>query len=717
MIGDACDTCRPFHFSLQINNPLGCQSCDCNTNGTLGTIKTCQQRSGQCVCKGHVTGRDCGQCKQGYFSLKGPDVFGCKRCLCDVGGSARQTCNSVTGACTCLRGVGGDNCNRVESSSFYSPTLHQFKIELEDGLTENDKPADFRYSESEFSGFSWLGYVVFSQSQTSLHIVIDVPRTSNYQLIFYYMLSRYAAVTALVKFIPTDNSALFPSGPAREQIVDVRFRSTASWIFANAQFLMVRDNWGDVQQIMLSQGKWKLTMAAPASDLFVDYLVLLPQEYYRPQNLAIQVSNPCTLSREDKYCIFFTYPGLRQAGFVTIQAEDNSVVGGIRRNQRAGDIPFQGLLLTGSRNTMSVRLPSTVRGLFVLIASYFHNSNDQEILNLVVRTGDEVFEAKMSILSCKYRFGCRQVAIDDKHGVHIFRANSSQVTTVSISASFTVALDFITAIPLSKWDEELLMPVEQCASNGYTCIQTSYPDPTEAVKIEIEDRSSEGDRAPYYILDRRARLKHIKEGERIVHVSGTARAGRYYVIVHFYQPNFLSFLGKVIVSGQSTSALMNFRYCPYVSGCRTIGTSQHREGMSQSVYIGRQNSIIVSINIPEDKSIWIDYVLLVPLASFSPSLLEIKPVDVTQDFIQDCGQFDFYLKDTSSKFCLSSAFTITSRFNKGALNCDCDRLGSTKTTCQSFGGQCTCKPNVIGRACDRCRSGYRGFPNCQRFTS
>ena len=80
-----------------------------------------------------------------------------------------------------------------------------------------------------------------------------------------------------------------------------------------------------------------------------DYLVLLPQEYYRPRNLAVQVSNPCTLSRDDKYCVHYTYPTLRQAGFVTIQAEDNSVVGGIRRNQRAGDIPFQGLLLTGSR--------------------------------------------------------------------------------------------------------------------------------------------------------------------------------------------------------------------------------------------------------------------------------------------------------------------------------------------------------------------------------
>ena len=37
-------------------------------------------------------------------------------------------------------------------------------------------------------------------------MVIDVPRTSRYQLIFYYKLSRYAPVTALVKFIPTLDS-------------------------------------------------------------------------------------------------------------------------------------------------------------------------------------------------------------------------------------------------------------------------------------------------------------------------------------------------------------------------------------------------------------------------------------------------------------------------------------------------------------------------------
>lgn len=94
--------------------------------------------------------------------------------------------------------------------------------------------------------------------------------------------------------------------------------------------------------------------------------------------------------------------------------------------------------------------------------------------------------------------------------------------------------------------------------------------------------------------------------QKTVHVTGSAGTGRYYVIVHFYQPNFLSFLGKVVVSGQNAaSTLLTFRYCPHVSGCRAVGTSQYREGMSESIYIGRQKNILVSIAIPEDKGVWI----------------------------------------------------------------------------------------------------------------
>ena len=58
-----------------------------------------------------------------------------------------------------------------------------------------------------------------------------------------------------------------------------------------------------------------------------------------------------------------------------------------------------------------------------------------------------------------------------------------------------------------------MIPAEQCISNGFSCIQSAYPTPTDAVRIEAEDRFKGGDRAPYYIMDRRASLKHLKVGE------------------------------------------------------------------------------------------------------------------------------------------------------------------------------------------------------------
>lgn len=58
-----------------------------------------------------------------------------------------------------------------------------------------------------------------------------------------------------------------------------------------------------------------------------------------------------------------------------------------------------------------------------------------------------------------------------------------------------------------------MLPAAQCISNGFSCIQSTYFIPKDAVKIEAEGKLNGGDRAPYYIMDRRARLKHLKVGE------------------------------------------------------------------------------------------------------------------------------------------------------------------------------------------------------------
>lgn len=49
--------------------------------------------------------------------------------------------------------------------------------------------------------------------------------------------------------------------------------------------------------------------------------------------------------------------------------------------------------------------------------------------------------------------------------------------------------------------------------------------------------------------------------------------------------------------------------------------------------------------------------------------------------------------------------------------CQCDPQGSLSAVCDPNGGQCQCRPNVVGRKCDKCAPGTYGFgPNgCKRM--
>ena len=80
-------------------------------------------------------------------------------------------------------------------------------------------------------------------------------------------------------------------------------------------------------------------------------------------------------------------------------------------------------------------------------------------------------------------------------------------------------------------------------------------------------------------------------------------------------------------------------------------------------------------------------------------------------FIEDSrfNVFPFYIAD----FCRDAVFSITAEYNDGALPCQCDVVGSLDFECMQFGGQCNCKPDIIGRRCERCRTGYYNFPNCE----
>lgn len=75
----------------------------------------------------------------------------------------------------------------------------------------------------------------------------------------------------------------------------------------------------------------------------------------------------------------------------------------------------------------------------------------------------------------------------------------------------------------------------------------------------------------------------------------------------------------------------------------------------------------------------------------------------------------FYLNspERSSAFCKDSVRSLVAFYNNGALPCDCHRAGATSPVCSPLGGQCLCRPNVVGRRCSRCQTGYYGFPFCR----
>ncbi|XP_061592828.1 laminin subunit beta-2 isoform X1 [Cololabis saira] len=63
------------------------------------------------------------------------------------------------------------------------------------------------------------------------------------------------------------------------------------------------------------------------------------------------------------------------------------------------------------------------------------------------------------------------------------------------------------------------------------------------------------------------------------------------------------------------------------------------------------------------------------------------------------------MSDTCAKLISSMSAVI----NDGALPCNCDPQGSLSSLCDVRGGQCRCKPNVIGRRCHQCSPGTYGF--------
>ncbi|KAM5292015.1 laminin subunit beta-2 [Ctenodactylus gundi] len=66
-------------------------------------------------------------------------------------------------------------------------------------------------------------------------------------------------------------------------------------------------------------------------------------------------------------------------------------------------------------------------------------------------------------------------------------------------------------------------------------------------------------------------------------------------------------------------------------------------------------------------------------------------------------------KTPPSEACAPLLTSLSALIYNGALPCQCNPQGSLSSECNPHGGQCLCKPGVLGRRCDTCATGHYGF--------
>ncbi|XP_065060169.1 laminin subunit alpha-1-like [Rhopilema esculentum] len=118
-------------------------------------------------------------------------------------------------------------------------------------------------------------------------------------------------------------------------------------------------------------------------------------------------------------------------------------------------------------------------------------------------------------------------------------------------------------------------------------------------------------------------------------------------------------------------------------------------------------NVTVSSSISQSQ-LKIERVILIPQTFFTASILS----SINRSWFQsNCNvtNNDMRIGTANEQRCLSHVYSLTTYFNNGALPCSCNVIGSVNQTCQTYAGQCHCKPGVDGRDCSYCRPGFYNF--------
>uniref|UniRef100_A0A8C6ZTL4 Laminin subunit alpha 3 n=1 Tax=Nothoprocta perdicaria TaxID=30464 RepID=A0A8C6ZTL4_NOTPE len=686
--GPTCNKCKPLYWNLAKINPEGCTACQCDVSGTLSGVGECQQENGHCYCKSNVCGDSCDTCEAGYYGLENKNYFGCQGCRCDVGGSLSSVCAEASGACPCREHVVGTTCRRPEKNYFF-PDLHHMKFEVEDGTTVKGREIRFAYDREEFPGFSWRGYARMSSIQNEVRITLNVEKSNSFHIILRYVNSASAARSGRV--------AAFQSQPETGAAQSKEFFFPPS---KEPAFVTIPGK-SFIEPFSLVPGTWIVSIMA--EEVLLDYMVLLPRDYYEASILQLQVTEPCTYSghASTENCLLYQHLPLGRFSCVLGSEAAYFTNGGEHREmllrQPTPDHPAMSHISGGEVSfQMTINVPHV--GRYALVFEYANEEDQLYTAEVIINSPGSVTEGKVKIYSCKYSFLCRSVVVDDRNRIAVYDLLADTKILVKASSINFLLVSVLFLFFSFFFFFVMIFPRE--GKGRYILHLFTYSMVKLAKHTQLNIFPEKNTLPELFLF-----LQNwITLSGRVPHL------GRYVFVVHFYQPAHPVFPVQVHVdAGHMWSGSFNASFCPHTSGCRdqVIAESQIELDVSAP-------EVSVTVVIPDGKMLILENILVVPADNYSYKILEKKTVDKSFDFISQCGGNSFYIDPKGSPaFCKDSIRSLVASYNNGAVPCKCHQAGATSPACSPLGGQCPCRPNVIGRRCSRCRTGYYGFPFCK----
>ncbi|XP_048488928.1 laminin subunit alpha [Plutella xylostella] len=712
--GRICNDCKPLYWNLQEYNPNGCEECDCHLAGTLGGLGSCNTKNGQCICKHNVGERRCDQCQDGYYRLETDNVFGCTECDCDIGGSTDNNCDKLTGQCRCNSRVEGRRCDQPIRAHYF-PTLHQFQYEVEEGQTPSGA-VRYRSSEEVFPGYSWKGYVVFSLLQNEVINEVHISKSSLYRMVLKYVNPLKDPVTASIIITPESIGDI-------QQKFSVLLRPTV----APQLVTVAGDKGNSPAPFVMNPGNWTVTIKT-TKEVMIDYFVLIPEAYYEATVLTKLVNKPCEIG-DNKLCRHFEYPSLDGFPYADVSGLMTSATSYIDNplqlnelNASATDIP----LMNDLQPELQYKMVIEQSGPYVLLVQYVTpvNATAQNeiatnatfeisakgIVTVRFQSGEGSEEAGViNFNSCPYTAPCRQLVLDERANARLFRVtDTNNVVYLDGEPDTLVGIKSIVAVPEAEWQVDYMTGRAACLRRDGQCVPAVFSGAVDSKKLEAESGVG-GDRLTRPpILDNSTVVVQVTPAAPLALEGRVPAPQDYVLLLHYYQPHHpeTTLLVNVTTADGTYTARAHVAHCPSTSGCRALV-----QPPGESLPL--QHNFTLTLQ-SENKGVWLDYILVVAAADYVDSVVkEANMLDYTREFISKCSMNHYQVATTDVGFCRDAVFSITADYNSGTLRCFCDVEGSLDLECDSFGGQCRCRPNVIGRTCSACKTGYYGFPDCK----